>query len=53
MASPAGIYNLKSQNSSQVEGTRKTANGKYTDDVMFKTVNSKTGQCDIEGRSQS
>ena len=56
MASPAGTYSKKNpprESTSEVWGTRRTANNKYTDDVAFDKVSEKDGKCTIMGKSYS
>ena len=53
-ATPAGIYTHVAEDSTMVQATRKTANGKYTDDVMWSTVGAGTDtSCTINAKSRS
>ena len=53
-ASPPGQYTHHSEDATMVWATRKTANGKYTDDVMWTTVGAGTDtSCTIQAKSKS
>merc|ERR1712046_258838 len=55
-ASPPGTYTLKEQGSDYVWSQRKTANGKYIDDVIWQTkgaANGNANSCTINAKSRS
>ena len=52
-ASPPGKYSLKEKDTDYVWATRKTANGKYTDDVIWMTESGDAKSCKVHTKSRS
>merc|ERR1719223_701536 len=52
-ASPPGTYTLKEQGSGYLWSQRKTANGKYIDDVMWTVISGDANSCKINAKSRS